>query len=320
MDNNVIIQALLLLPGISRKTIYKFLMDVDKLADDALSLFEQFYLFSKSTKFSKSDFFASINQAESIIRKSEDKGIQAISILDTEFPSNFRKIDDPPVLIYVKGNIQPFIDAKNVAIIGTREPTKHGVKAAQRLGVQFTQKGCNIVSGLATGCDTFGHMGCLEVNGKTAAIMPGGVDFITPVSNKDLAKEILEKDGVLISEYRPGTKPFRSFYVDRDRLQSALSEAVVVVETDIQGGTMHTVNFSIQQNKILACYKHPDKHLFENQTRGNTMLIKEKNAIPINDESTIIEIINLIENQLSLKKRTSDNQVIKIKEEQVKFL
>jgi predicted Rossmann fold nucleotide-binding protein DprA/Smf involved in DNA uptake len=98
-----------------------------------------------------------------------------------------------------------------------------------------------VVSGLAAGIDTVAHTAVVERQGVTWATLPGGLDVIYPPSNRRLAARIVETGGALISEYLPGTRPLPRFFVERDRLQAALADLVVVVETEPRGGTMHTV-------------------------------------------------------------------------------
>lgn len=293
MNDTQIIQGLLLCKGINRKTIIKLYHSLGSFSDT-----DEILRFLYQTANVKSDYFNrnllshNISLSSKITEDAAAQGIQIISIADSLYPKRLRLINDPPAILYIKGNLIPFETSPNIAIIGTREPTPHGQKIAERLGYQFAQRGCGIVSGLANGCDTFAHQGCLLGNGKALAILPGGLDRIYPASNRTLAHDILEHDGALVSEYSPGTKPFKSYYVDRDRLQSAFSEIVVVVETNVEGGTMHTVEFTIQQKKVLAAYRHPDKYLSFPQCHGNMKLINQGDAIPIDSEDTLTHLVN----------------------------
>lgn len=296
--------GLLLIPKVSRKTVqllfmYNQLFDSQLLPKDELEVKD---LFIKAKQFDKrvyipnlDDIKAAFIKAESIIAQSEKHNIEVISILDDGFPPKLKAIDDPPVLIFIKGNKECLFKEKSVAIIGTRKPTEHGEKVAEKLGRIFTQRGYTVVSGLAIGCDTFAHLGCVKEGGSAIAVLPCGLDKIYPASNRNLAENILKEKGCLISEYYIGQKPYKNFYVDRDRLQSALSKAVIVVETDVVGGTMHTVKFALQQKKVLVCYQHPEKYLTYKQTQGNMKLIDEGKALPIKDKQDIEKLIQIID-------------------------
>lgn len=129
------------------------------------------------------------------------------------------------------------------------------------LGSGYWETGATVVSGLAIGCDTAAHSGCLSVHGETIAVLAHGLDRVYPAVNRELVGEILDTGGCLLSEYPPKTRPFPANFVERDELQAGLSDGVIVVETGVKGGTMHTVRFSQEQRKPLACVKHPQNSL-----------------------------------------------------------
>ncbi len=294
MNETQVIQALLLCKGVSRKTVYKVYNCLLSFSnpDEVLRVLYE-VLRNKNDLVHVDSFEAKLDQAKDMYQSVVEQGIKVISITDSLYPERFRLIDDPPAILYYKGDISTFETSKNIAVIGTREPTNHGAKIAERLGIQFAEKGCNVISGLAIGCDTLAHRGCIKGGGKTLAVLPGGLDNVYPSSNRELAEKILESGGALISEYAPGIKPFKGYYIERDRLQSAFSEVVVVVETDVQGGTMHTVNFAKQQNKIIAAYKHPPHYSCESKCQGNIKLIESGDAISVDSEASIVEIAKL---------------------------
>lgn len=195
---------------------------------------------------------------------------------DVNFPKKLLSIHNPPIRLYVKGDVTILKD-KGVAIIGTRNPTEYGKKAAYRLSEIFTNNGFNIISGLALGCDTHAHEGCLNANGKTIAILAHGLDVIYPKENKKLSEKILENGGCLISEYPINTKIEKYNFINRNRLQSGLSCGIIVIETDITGGTMHTVNHAIKQNKLIGVLGgHSEKYINENSIKGNYKLLENK--------------------------------------------
>ena len=210
------------------------------------------------------------------------------------WPASFSAIKSPPVLLYTKGDLSALQAAYKVALIGTRTPTEHGAKVARRLGQIFAEEGLCVVSGLANGCDENGHIGALEAGGKTIAILPSPLDNIMPESNRELADRIVSSGGLLLTEYGPGHAVQRGNYIERDRLQSALSQAVVVVETEKAGGTMHTVNFALEQKRLLACYRHNSKYSDVPQTEGNRMLLDGGTAIPVFDKDSLDDLIRRI--------------------------
>jgi len=244
--------------------------------------------------------------AENIIITAEKLRIKILGFSDPGFPQRLKNILDPPIILYAKGNTDCLNKEHNVAVIGTRKPSEYGRKMAECFGMLFGEKGLVVVSGLAIGCDTSAHQGCLNVNGKTIAVLANGLDTIYPKRNSVLAENILESSGCLLSEYPPDSKIMSNFFVERDRLQSGLSEAVVIVETDLKGGTMHTAKFAIEQNKILACLDHPD-NMATSKSNGNKKLILEGKAYPIRDLSDVEDLTHKVIKILHIEKQGSSD-------------
>ncbi|PZF72609.1 DNA-processing protein DprA [Taibaiella soli] len=236
-------------------------------------------------------------KAEQILSLSENNSIRILSVNDAQFPERYRRMPDGPVMIHVKGNLECLNEQTSVAIIGTREPSDYGVNIGKRYGQVFAEKKIAVISGLAKGCDTAGHEGCLAGNGTTIAILAGGLDKIYPKENTQLADRILASGGALISEYQIGTPAQGNFFVERDRLQSGLSKALLVIETDIKGGSMHTVGFAQKQGvpvyfdyTRVAEENRMDFHKFQ----GNRDMIEGNKAKAIKNGSDLNELIDFI--------------------------
>lgn len=233
-------------------------------------------------------------KAAETISKHREHGIHVISIDSEYYPTLLKYIDDPPIVLYAKGNINLLKDDARVAFIGTREPTELGYLAAKKIARLFANNEYTIVSGLALGIDTAGHEGALEAyNGKTIAVMAGGLDNIYPAKNKKLAERIIQSGGLLVSEYALFEKPFKSAFIQRDRLQSGLSLAVCPVQTPITGGTQHTIKYSKLQNRLLFC-PYPQEPESCTPTQGIYELIKNNQALAIRDHKDYAEVVNLI--------------------------
>ena len=175
---------------------------------------------------------------------------------DPIFPEVLKAIGkDCPERIYALGNIELLKSEDMVAIIGARKASRQGNGAAYALGAKLAKEGKIIVSGLALGCDASAHRGCLSAGGKTIAIVATGLDLTHPIDNVPLQEEILQKDGLIISEQPLGTKANPTRLVARNRLQAALSQIVIVAECPEHSGTMHTVRFAQKYGKqIKAVY------------------------------------------------------------------
>ena len=213
---------------------------------------------------------SSFDKAVLTLNSLENTDINLTTILSEDYPFRLKEgVDNPPTIIFYKGKLEN-ISEKAVAIIGTRDPTEESIQVANNLTIEMAKRGYCIVSGLAKGIDTVAHKGALENKVPTVAVLAHGLNTVYPKENTDLASSILENGGVLLSEYPPDEKIAPYQFVARDRIQSALSTTVFVVQTKVDGGTMKTANFANKQGRELYVYsdKGPE---FE----GNEQLISE---------------------------------------------
>lgn len=234
--------------------------------------------------YTNQDFEEAFKEAEKIIEKSERLNISILSIYDKDFPNLLKAIPDKPILLNFKGRYKELNNYQGVAIIGTREPTKEGIISGEYIGEYFGKKGFNVVSGLAKGCDTAAHEGCLRGKGFTTAIVAHGLHMTYPKENRELAERIVDSGGVLLSEYFISQGALSNYFVERDRLQAGLSKGTIVIQTGIKGGTMHAVRATIESKKPLAAVEY-NVFISYDKIGGNEMLIKEKGAFPITKDS-----------------------------------
>lgn len=235
-----------------------------------------------------------------------DLSISVITIFDENYPTKFRDLKEKkPVILYVKGNAE-ILEKKNIAVVGTRHPSEWSMKVEDRLVRKIIQlSDRTVISGLALGCDKIAHEATLQVSGGTIAVMPSGVNVITPASHKKLAQQIIEQKGCLISEYEPSAKVTKSTYVERDALIAALADATLVIECDVQSGTMHTVEAAEKMNRELACYYCDDSS--KGKYAGNYYIAKEKDAHKISDTDDLTIFLR----ELDEKKVTNEEQETK---------
>lgn len=231
--------------------------------------------------------------AKNTIEFCKKENIKILTLLDEDFPTKLKYIDDNPVIIYYKGNKKCLSD-KSIAIIGTRTPSLHGIDVCYKISSELTKRGHIIVSGLAKGCDTFAHKGCVDFGGNTVAVMPCGLNNIYPKQNSNLFAQILKNNGCIISEYSPYQTVSKYKLIERDRLQSALSDGVIVIESNVNGGSFHTVSYAIAQNKLVACYKHDKTYSNLNSVKGNLKLLQNRQVTPIYDKKSFNQFINKV--------------------------
>lgn len=171
-----------------------------------------------------------------------------ITARDAGYPRLLKEIHDPPIGLYRKGGYG--FEAPCVAIVGSRRTTLYGQATAKKLGAELARLGFCVVSGLARGIDTAAHEGALSVGGKTAAVLGTGIDIIYPSENLELYRRIAES-GAVLSEFPFGRKADRQTFAMRNRIVSGMSEAIIVVESDVDGGAMITAKFAGEQGRLI---------------------------------------------------------------------
>lgn len=241
-----------------------------------------------------------------ILDSSDSLGIRMINQYDPKFPRNLLSTvteegkPSVPLYLFYKGDLT-ITQKKAVAIIGTREPTPDGVTAGRYIAKMFAEDGYNIVSGLAVGCDTAGHLGALDaIGGVTTAFLANGLDSIYPPENQVLADKIISQGGLLMSEYSIGMMANRYNLVERDRLQAALADATIVIQTGVTGGTMHAVNATVKAGKPLFVVEY-QKQLPQDKIDGYYFLKGEKGAMSISG-SQVLETIDKLNDHYAQSK------------------
>jgi DNA processing protein len=198
-------------------------------------------------------FVPSLIEARRELERCREDGIRAVSIFDEHYPQRLRAIPDPPPVLFARGSLEALDRDRVIGVVGTREPTDFGASATEEIVAALAGESWLVVSGLAKGIDTLAHRAALRHHTPTAAVMAGGLDNIYPAENRELARAIIEDGGALVSEHRVGVLPNRAAFVRRNRIQSGLSAALVVAQTGISGGTMHTVRHAAAQGRPLFC-------------------------------------------------------------------
>lgn len=193
------------------------------------------------------------NTAKTILEESKKNKIKYILINNKNYPSNLKNIEDAPVILYYKGRGFYKKHEKSIACVGTRKPTEFTYNAIDALVPKLVEEEFTIISGLALGTDTYSHQVCLNNKGTTIAVLAHGLDTIYPKENIELANNILKNNGLLVSEYPVGTKADKFRFVHRNRIVTGLAKSTIVFETKEKSGTMHSVEYSLNQNKNIFC-------------------------------------------------------------------
>ena len=189
-----------------------------------------------------------LKQADDIIEQTEALGLTLLSIDSRLYPSLLKEIDDPPPLLWLKGNIQ-LLSQPQIAIVGSRKPSVTGLSSAFDFAKSLAGNGYVITSGLAQGIDTAAHKGALADNKQTVAVLGTSPDIIYPRINHNIADQIVANGGVLISEFPPGTKARPENFPKRNRIISGLSVGTLVVEAALRSGSLITARLAMEQGR-----------------------------------------------------------------------
>ena len=178
------------------------------------------------------------------------KNVGILLHCDRNFPSMLKQIPTPPVLLYYRGVLPDFDDNFLVSVVGTRRLTDYGRRNAFVISSDLARAGAVIVSGMAVGIDGVAHCGAIAAGRPTVAVIGSGIDVLYPKSHGQLAKQIV-KDGCVLTEYAPGTKPEKQNFPVRNRIISGLSQAVIVIEGKERSGAMITARHAREQERAL---------------------------------------------------------------------
>ncbi len=215
------------------------------------------------------------------------QGIRVLTWMDEDYPERLQAIEQPPPVLYVRGEILPE-DAWAVAVVGTRRVTRYGRQVAEEVGAALARQGVTVVSGLARGVDGIVHRAALQAGGRTLAVLGSGVDRIYPPEHRRLAENIIAR-GALISDYPPGTPPDAANFPARNRLISGLSLATVVVEAGDTSGALITARFATEQGREVFAVPG---NIYAPQSRGPNRLIKD-GAHPFLSVEDLLEVLNI---------------------------
>lgn len=210
--------------------------------------------------------------AEKIFEESIKRNIKCLTTDTSEYPDSFKNIYNPPLVLYTKGNSEKLKNKNKIAIVGSRKCSEYGKTVTQKLSYQLAQKNYTIISGMASGIDSYAHIGAILAKGTTIAVLGSGVEYPYPEENKTLYKRILETDGLIISEYPLNTKPVPENFPMRNRIISGLSDKVLITEAGMKSGSIITANLAMEQGKDV--YAIPGNIMYK-QSEGTNQLIKE---------------------------------------------
>ncbi len=200
---------------------------------------------------------------EAELRLAEQWGVRLITLTDADYPAALRRMDDPPVVLYVRGEWRPEDGERGISLVGSRLASPRGLTLARRFARELADAGCTIISGLARGIDTAGHWGALDASGRTIAVLGSGMAQLFPRENEELAHRICEGHGAVVSEFPMTMRPSRTSFPQRNRIVAAWSRATLVIEAPHRSGSLHTARLSAEQygNSVFALPGDVDNEL-----------------------------------------------------------
>jgi len=249
---------------------------------------------------------------EEEMEKLERLSISALTWHDAGYPARLKEIYDYPPVLYIRGSILAE-DEWYLAVVGTRRPTVYGRQIAEEMATELARNRITIVSGLAKGIDTIAHQSALAAGGRSIAVMAGGLDTVYPAENAGLAKSLI-KQGALVSEYHPGTRPRAESFPRRNRIMSGMSLGVLIVEAGETSGALITASLALTQNREV--FAVPGS-ILSPASKGTNRLIQQSGAKLVSDYTDILEELNLtaVAQQLEMKELipSSDTESLLLK-------
>lgn len=243
---------------------------------------------------------------------------------DKNYPLLLREIFSPPPILFVEGELS-LLQQSQLAIVGARLPTPTGVEIAYQFASELSEQGFVITSGLATGIDAAAHQGALAALGKTIAVLGSGLDRVYPACHQVLADKILQKNGVLLSEFFPYAPPKAAHFPRRNRIISGLSLGVIVVEAALRSGSLITARYALEQGREVFAVPGSIRSRL---SQGCHFLLKE-GAILIENYKDVIEGLSFLPKQIrhlimanepTLTKANSDLDVSGLDSEDIKLV
>jgi DNA processing protein len=234
--------------------------------------------------------FVQVRQGTDLDQAWEQIAAQGITVLtweDRTYPQRLKSIEQPPPVLYVRGELLPEDDWA-VAIVGTRRVTPYGRQITEEVAGVLARNGISVISGLARGVDAVAHQVAVKSGGRTIGVLGCGVDRIYPPEHRALAEQMMAC-GAVISDYVPGTPPDSSNFPPRNRIISGLSMAVVVVEAGETSGALITAEFAAEQGREVFAVPG---NIFAPQSKGTNRLI-QNGARPLLDARDVLDVLNL---------------------------
>ncbi|MCF0122922.1 MAG: DNA-protecting protein DprA [Ruminiclostridium sp.] len=226
-----------------------------------------------------------LTEVDWILQTCQELGIRILTIQDAEYPERLRQIQNPPCVLYVKGQLPALDEEVAIAVVGARDASPYGIMAAQKLGLDLARQGALVISGSARGIDSAALKGALMGGGRVISVLGNGIDVIYPAGSRDLYDDVAVR-GALISEYPPGTEPRGTNFPPRNRILAGLSLGVVVVEGTETSGSLITARLALEEDRDVFAVPGAINSAL---SKGPNSLIRKSEARLVRDAWDILE-------------------------------
>ena len=190
---------------------------------------------------------------DKVLEQVTQRNIKYLTFEDEKYPQMLKNIENPPMVLYYKGNLDDCNLERTLAVVGSRKASYHAKEELNKIISQLSGTDICVVSGLAAGIDSQAHLSALDNNIKTIGVIASGLDFYYPTSNKHLYERIENGNGAVISEYFPTFEPLKFRFPQRNRIVSGLSYGTLVAEASLKSGALITANLTLEQGRELMC-------------------------------------------------------------------
>ncbi|MFP4315759.1 MAG: DNA-processing protein DprA [Desulfovibrionales bacterium] len=224
-------------------------------------------------------------KAEEEFRLLSSRNDQLLLWIDAGYPEWLRQIPDPPLMLYMQGNTR-LLQTPCVAIVGARNCTRYGLEMATSIAGDLSRSGITVVSGFAWGIDRQAHLAAVDHAGSSIAVLGTGLDMVYPARNRDLWKK-LDAQGLILTEYPPGTRPDAQNFPRRNRIISGLSLGILVVEAEVKSGSLITARMGLEQNREVFALPGPAT---ARTFQGCHQLIREGATLVRSAEDILLEL------------------------------
>jgi DNA processing protein len=232
--------------------------------------------------------------------------IETISSKSPDFPDKLQNLPQPIKQLQATGNTSLLASSNPIlGIVGARKVTGYGREITEVMAAEAARRGVIIVSGLALGVDSIAHKATLDACGATIAVLPSGLEKIYPANHHQLARQIIDSGGLLVSEYEADFMPYNFSFVERNRIIAALSDVLLVTEAAEKSGSLHTARFALEMGKTVAAVPG---NITSPMSRGCNNLIRS-GAVPILDPSDLLTLLNISEKTTKEARYRAENEI-----------